>query len=291
MMIHRTDALPTPESDEQYVRDVIDSAMSGTRPPHDLPSAALARGRRLRTRRRLTIASGAVTAGVLAAVAGPWLLSGTAGDGQFAGSDSVATEPPPSLSTAVPGQVPPGYWQMPATEMVSTVEAILPDGITVTDPGPLEADTEEGGPASGYIVPVVTGPGGVGQVNVMLYPAPSVEQITPSSDPGSAQAEVQPGGADGDISCPGNLAARAQCDELTAPDGTLVGRRSSTTFGEVTTFEVVLRREGGTVYAAAANTLDRKWGRQSPASAETPPLTLAQLEALVRNDAWTSYRP
>ena len=46
------DTAPLPGSDEAYVREVLDSAMSGTRPPLDLPSAALTRGRRLRTRRR-----------------------------------------------------------------------------------------------------------------------------------------------------------------------------------------------------------------------------------------------
>ena len=92
---------------------------------------------------------------------------------------------------------------------------------------------------------------------------------------------------DGDISCPGNLAPRAQCTELFAADGTtLIGRRSSTIFGEVTTLEDVLRRNGGTVYVATANTLDDKWGRTSPASAEQPPLTPGQLEDLVRNDTW-----
>ena len=48
----------------------------------------------------------------------------------------------------------------------------------------------------------------------------------------------------------------------------------------------MLRRDGGTVYGATANTLDDKWGRTSPASAEAPPLTLDHLEALLRNDTW-----
>jgi hypothetical protein len=101
---------------------------------------------------------------------------------------------------------------------------------------------------------------------------------------GTGDVDVSPD--EGDISCPGNLVPRARCTELRAADGTLVGRRSSTTFGDVTTLEVVLRRDGGTVYAAAANTLDEKPGRSSRASAEVPPLDLDQLEDLVRNDTW-----
>ena len=38
-----TDAVPTPES-EAYVREVIDSAMSGTRPPIDLSVRVTALG-------------------------------------------------------------------------------------------------------------------------------------------------------------------------------------------------------------------------------------------------------
>jgi len=55
--------------------------------------------------------------------------------------------------------------------------------------------------------------------------------------------------------------------------------------------EVVLRRDGGTVYAASANSLDDTWGPDSAVSAPRPPLTLDQLEALVRNDTWVSYEP
>ncbi|MDR7255283.1 hypothetical protein J2X46_004285 [Nocardioides sp. BE266] len=312
MTIQRTDATPTPESDEQYVRGVIDSAMSGTRPPLDLSSAALARGRRLRTRRRVVLASTAVAATVLAAVAAQQVLPGN-GDAARDGSDLVATPGPAPLPEA-----PRGWWDMPATEMVTTVEAILPDGITVTDPGPLEADTPEGGPAHGWISSQLSGATGPGSLNVILSPyvdepitvteegtsvaptsgtdrgceAPELSSATSCVEvPEGDEVVVAPSGPDSDISCEAEFSGRTTCAQIRDEQGTVVGRRRTNRWGGTVMTEVVLRRDGGTVYAASANTLDDKWGADSPLSATQPPLTLDQLEDLVRNDAWVSYEP
>jgi hypothetical protein len=51
-------------------------------------------------------------------------------------------------------------------------------------------------------------------------------------------------------------------------------------------FEVALLRSDGIVYAAAANTVADKWDGSSPTSSDRPPLSLDQLEELVRNDTW-----
>lgn len=309
MTIHRSDAAP--ESDEQYVREVIDSAMSGTRPPLDLPSAALVRGRRLRTRRRVGHAAVGVAASILAAAAIPWVAAG--GDRPVRGGDVVATQPPAPIL-----QGPKGWWDMPATDMVSAVEAILPDGVVVTDPGPLEADTPEGGPASGWINPYLESASGSGRLNVSLYPdaarTVSVDSdgtvLAPSSGPGTgceapelsgatACVDVQPGdeaqivgpGPSTDISCAADFSGRTDCEQILATDGTVIGRRLTNHWGGTVMHEVVLRREGGTVYAASANTLDDKWSADSSVSAPRPPLTLDDLENLVRNDTWVSYVP
>jgi hypothetical protein len=321
MTIHRNDAAPSPESDEQYVREVIDSAMAGTRPPVGLPSAALARGRRLRAWRRATVASVAVAAGVLAAATAPFVLGG--GGSATTGEDLVATQPP--APEPAPPKTPSGWWDMPATDMVDAVRAILPDGVTVTDPGSLEADTPEGGPGKGWISPHLSGPAGPGSLNVMLYPDPA-RSITLSPDPGSEEGgdtvlapsagpgtgcdapelsgatscvdvqegdevAVQQAGADIDISCAVEFSGRTECVELHDEQGTVIGRRLSNLWGGTVLREVVLRRDGGTVYAASANTLDDKWGADSPVSADSPPLTLDDLENLVRNDVWVSYEP
>jgi hypothetical protein len=111
--------------------------------------------------------------------------------------------------------------------------------------------------------------------------------------------DVQPGdevqvtgsGTAWDISCAAELSGQTQCVQIRDAQGTVIGRRLTNQWGGTIVREVVLRRDGGTVYAASANTLDEKWGADSPSSAERPPLTLDDLENLVRNDAWVSYRP
>jgi hypothetical protein len=271
MTVHRHDA-PTPESDEHYVREVIDAAMSGSRPPHDLAAGALAHGRRLRTQRRVAVACSAVAATLLVVVAAPLVLDG-AGTSTRDGNDLVATQAP----APVP-QAPQGWWDMPALDMVNAVGAIVPDGIAVTELGPLEADTPEGGPATGWIAPVLAGPGGSGRLNLMLYPDP-------------ARTVPRTGGVEPDrLSCDEEHEGRTRCTQIVDEKGDVVGRRLTNRWGGTVTYEVVLRRDGGTVYAASANTLDEKWGADSPPSADRPPLTLDQLEDLVRNDVWVSYR-
>jgi hypothetical protein len=88
------------------------------------------------------------------------------------------------------------------------------------------------------------------------------------------------------LGCAAEHTGRTECTQLRNEVDEIIGRRLVNHSGPIDTFEVTLLREGGIVYAAAANTLDDKWGRQSPASAELPPLTLDQLEDLVRNDTW-----
>jgi hypothetical protein len=102
--------------------------------------------------------------------------------------------------------------------------------------------------------------------------------------------DVQVDGLEEDrLSCDVERAGRTRCEQILDGAGTVVGRRLTSRWGDVVTHEVVLERDGGTVYAASANTDDEKWGVGSPVSAARPPLTLDQLEDLVRNDVWVSY--
>ncbi len=288
MTIHR-DPAPLPRDDEAYVREVLGSAMAGTRPPLDLSRAAIARGRRRRTSRRLVVATGVAAAGALVAVAAPWLAADpdrAAGRGR----DLVATEPPvPQPERAS------GWWDVPSADMVAAVEAILPDGVRVTDPGSLEADTPEGGPAHGWINAQLDAPSGPGRLNVVLAPDPSSFTVAddptmPAGEgraPGSGPVEAVPGEPD-PTSCDEVFSGQTTCVQLRDDDGSIVGRRLTNRWGGTVTNEVVLRRDGGTIYAASANTLDDKWDADSPVSAERPPLTLNQLEDLVRNDVWVT---
>jgi hypothetical protein len=294
----RTDPLLLP--DEADLRDLLERTLSGTTAPPEIGPHALRLGRRLRTRRRVCLAASAVVASAVAALILPAALGG--------GSATVVDPAgEPSSSATTPTRESPadentdGWWSMPATDMVSAVEAILPDGVTVTSSGPLIADTPDGGPAVGWINATVAGPSGPGRLNVMLFPtiadAPTaIGSATPSATASTTESATDPSAEDvetgvGDgqasyLSCAAEHTGRTECTQLRNEIDEIIGRRLINHSGPIDTFEVTLLREGGIVYAAAANTLDDKWGRQSTASADQPPLTLDQLEDLVRNDTW-----
>lgn len=290
MSTHRTDSAPLPGSDEAYVRDVIDAAMADARPPRDLPGAALARGRRLRTRRRMSVAAAAVAAGLAVGAAGPWLA---AGDGSATrSSDLVATQPAAPEPTLPP--TPRGWWDMPATQMVESLTELLPDEVVLTASGRPIADTEEGGPADGSINSTLgTSVGGdlaTGNVNMMMWPARTTPVALEGVGPEEATFKV--GIRAGWLTCPGNLGpGTTSCTEIRNTGGQPAGRRSITSVGDLRILEVVLVSGDGIVYGATANTDDDTWGVESPVTAPRPPLTMAQLEAIVRDPVWTSYRP
>ena len=282
----RTDDLLEPHEFE--LRDLLERTMTGTAVPTTIGPQALRHGRRLRTRRRVVgLAASAVAASAAAILILPAIVGGgPASVIDPAGEPSASASEPPQESPPL-GEVPEGWWSMPSVDMVSTAEAILPDGVTVTSPGPLTADTEEGGPGAGFINAIVSGPVGPGRLNVMLLPTVASATTGRENDASGDGTEM----ADGDgqasyISCAAEHIGQTQCTQLRNVNGAVIGRRLVNHSGDVVTNQVSLRRNGGIVYAAAANTIDDKWGAQSPASADQPPLTLDQLEDLVRNDTW-----
>lgn len=270
------------EPTEVELCELLERTMSDAPVPLAMGLRALQDGRRLRTRRRIGMAAGAVAATSVAALILPAALSGGSPTTAPPGNKdaSVATAPAPAPP---PSAWPKGWWDQRAVDMVSTVEAIAPDGVAVTATGPL-IDSAKGGPADGYIAPRLSGPTGVGELYVSLTPfplpgdAPVLSNCSGCLDTGFNL----PGG--NDIACPENLATRAQCEELHTADGTVVGRRTTITSGAIIQLEVVMRRDGGSIYASATNTY-AGWP-QVGALSEAPPLTLDQLEALVRNDTW-----
>ncbi|HXH79891.1 hypothetical protein [Nocardioides sp.] len=285
-MTHTDDQLGQHEAE---LHDLLERTVNAVPVPVGLAPSALQHGRRLRTRRRAglaaSFAAGTAAAAVAAALIVPNALGGSVSSIDPAGGPTSATasEPPEP-----PARVdwPAGWWDMLAPDMVAAVGAILPDDVVVRSSGPLIADTAEGGVALGYIAPRLTGPTGPGTLYLTLLPnvdfltAPGLPVTTPTTGPAPSLSDADA------LSCPANLSTRVQCEVLRAPDGTVSGRRSSTTSGLITNLEVVLQRDGGTVYAAAINNLDGGSDGQPGASADEPPLTLDQLEDLVRNDTW-----
>ena len=220
----RTDDLLEPHEFE--LRDLLERTMTGTAVPTTIGPQALRHGRRLRTRRRVVgLAASAVPPARRhpdpARNSGWWPRPGIDPAGE------PSARPRAAAGVAAPGD-PRGWWSMPATDMVSTVEAILPDGVTVTSPGPLTAETEEGGPGAGFINAIVSGPAGPGRLNVILLPTIASRPHRAADRCRRDGPEMPSRAPDEATSLPRHLGAAPNAPS-SARDGTVIGRRLSTT--------------------------------------------------------------
>jgi hypothetical protein len=205
--------------------------------------------------RRVGIAAGTIAASVAAALVVPTALGGGSTAvidpaGEPSSSTTARTSP-----TSAPVERPDGWWNMPAVDMVSAVQAILPDGVVVRSSGPLTGEASESDLARGYLTARLSGPTGPGTLSLSL--SPTGVDAEPSPSPAADRSVVAgtsvPSGFS--VHCPATLASRAECEELLAPDGTVIGHRSSITSGEAKVLAVLLRRDGGQIYAAADNNM------------------------------------
>jgi hypothetical protein len=263
-------------TDETLVRDALHRATDDlTAPAASLTATATVRGRSLRRRRRAVAAAGSLCAAALVAVPLGLTLGGISNPG------SVATEPTPTPAPTPSVEPTPhlvdndGWAQMPAADMATAFEGLAPAGIGLTDVHLTNDDRAPGEPETnspGYLLADLTVDGTpAGGLNVMLY-------VT--------------GHRASKLTCPGNLAPADDCTEITGPDGEVIGRRSVTIDGGALVNVVMLvRSNGGTVYVAASNSTDDKWGRDSSVAGPTVPLTLDQLQAIAEDDAWLGYEP
>lgn len=268
--------------DEILVRDALHRATDHlTSPATSLTATAAVRGRSLRRRRRAVAAAGTFCAATLVAVPVVAALGGS----NPTSSPQVATDPSPTPSatpTPTPSVEPTPHlvdndaWAtMPAAEMATTFEGLAPAGIGLTDVMLTNEDRAPGEPETnspGYLLADLTVDGvPAGGLNVMQY-------VT--------------GQRSSKLSCPVNLTSVDSCVEITGPDGEVIGRRSVSTLGDTVVNVVMLvRSNGGTVYVAASNSTDDKWGRDSTVAGPTVPLTLDQLQAIAEDDAWIGYEP
>jgi hypothetical protein len=227
-------------------------------PTTRLHDASVRRGRAARRRRRTGIVLGGLAAGAaVAALAVPLLAAGTSTGGQVAHEGRAL--PPPDVDEPAPG-----WWDMPGLEMDHRLGFLLPDRLSISmtmsavDDGWLQVDvTDDDGDAGG--------------VNVVLYP--------PADDGGAFVTDL--------TTCPGNLSAPDSCTEVRNAAGDVVGRESRTATSGVVVVEAThLTPDGGVVYAAASNSSDAKWGRGSSTDTDHPPMTLAELRAVVEARSW-----
>ncbi|WP_340536711.1 hypothetical protein [Nocardioides sp. GXZ039] len=290
----------THQSDENAgsLRERMSRSLDGLSVPGDLPGAVLTAGRRARRRRRLAATGG--TLGVAAlAVAVVWPLAGGADDptpvGSPEGTTGWATSPDPGqasvpgATTSDPGVPTPGipqysepapgeahgWWNRTARQMFAVLEERLPEDMTIEDAYPEFADQV------GVLVVRTDSPVGRGTIELRLS---------------------APGERSNDMRCEAYAWAwskaerdlyNAECRELTDAGGEVVGRVISTDAreagGQLRDHTVELRTEdGGIVSGSVANTVDEKWYPNSPASAELPPLTVPQIENLLRDPIWTT---
>jgi hypothetical protein len=286
------------------MRTTMERALHDVHPPVDLGRDAIAIGHRLQTRRRLGLAAGGLAAvAVVAAITVPFMGgdASKAVDGNgFASSPTAsapATTPGDTPSTWDPDmdnpwpdlEVPEGWWDMPADEMLAALEAHLPADVTITDP---DASTEvDNGP--GVITAVLSGPAGTGLVSILLRPPP-LEEIPPpvtSTDANgdehvSMMAETVPYARN--IGCRESYLA---CELIRDAAGTKIGDVSTELHSGTTYHNAdLLGPDGGAINVYVADSTGEKPGYEPP-TAEAPLLTLKQVRALVEDPIWTSYQP
>lgn len=228
-----------------------------------LVTGGMARGRRLKRRRRAGVSLAAVAAvGVVAASAAvvPQLLDGPAakGDARFAGDPTpIPTE---SITPEGPADPPPTKRPDPsirAKELPDLVTSIFPG--TVTD-----APERTGGIING---------GESLQVAHFLWDGFLVSVGGMSSGKGDAMAR-----------CQDNAGTNATCTRRQDGSALLTwGQTGPAVDGSVTGRGVTLYLEGWEFFAIAYNAAE---GKASPVLADEPPFTHAQLEQIVTDPSW-----
>lgn len=284
----------TTELEDLAEFDDLRVLMTGALAELDVPTARLREratvdGRRLRRRRRALVAVGGLAAAAAAAAFTVPLIGGsgtTARDGGYADTPTAAAtslaEPPHPFVDR------PGWWDMPAAEMASRLSALLPRHVTlasyettIPDPGPGRSSARIGD--LGGTVAARTGPG---SVEVMLT------QLSDQAVLDAARSAGETWG-DQDFGCPPDLGDPAvqvrTCATRADAAGQVVERQLETLQGGVTYREVRLVTDGGIVYAATANSTQRKW--TAPPSASHNPLTLDQLARIASSTTWTDWTP
>jgi hypothetical protein len=247
-----------------------------TVPLDRLRHGAVADGRRLKRRRRVLAGlTGTGAAAALVVALSPGLPG--------ADQPGFATDPtpsysetanPPSTESTAGGYVDPGpgFWDMPAREMLNRLGPLLPSGVsvvhaqlTVPDPAPGQSPK-----ARGWLRVTLARAGVAGQADLELM------LWNPVHEPGA-------------VECPGNLEPGPGVVCTPLADG--AGRRVQITTGAVVVRGATVHAGKGFVYVATANSTDDKWGAGSGTSTAEPLLSLDEVEAIARADAWAAWSP
>jgi hypothetical protein len=251
------------------LHDVLRSVIELDEPPVAAdPVAVFARADRIRTRQRIAAVCAGIAVGGLAIGSAAVAVKASAPQGH-----RVAASPPtsPTATSASPTPSPALRPDVPANRMMATLLHLLPAGATVSDQSGQD----------GFAALVLTDARGKTRVEVNV-------------EPNIAGGAAKGGGADElhhlfDCADRGNP-PHTSCTATTLPDGTLV----MTTDGppEDNGNDRIVRRMVDTLRPDLIRIVIVEWNavheKTNQATRPTPLLTLAQLQAIATDPAWTS---
>ena len=177
---------PGANTDARDLTALMERSISGLTAPDRLEPAVLLRGRSLRRRRRLGVASGAVVALAATTV----LAIAVTGGNSPAPNVPVAT----ATSTPAPPVADGEWWIQPSKQLLATLTATVPEGVEITDYQLTIDDVAPGEDpnVAGVLRAKLKSPNGVGGFEAIFYspeatglsrpPAASTEPPSPGTD-------------------------------------------------------------------------------------------------------------
>jgi hypothetical protein len=195
----------------------------------------------------------------------------------------VATEPKPRPPQPHPFVAHPGWWDMPVPEMRERLVALLPDDVEITAYDRVNTDHAPG--ESNQFAGVFSGTvrnatdDGPGSLEIMLTELPQDSVAL-------AEVRTQHLTCDLDDWEFVDLDGPVKCEVSDLQGGRPFQRTITYTDQGVTYVEVRRWTDGGEIYAAVANSTQRKWG--PPTSAVRAPLTASELTAIAVSSSWVA---
>ncbi|MEV7431814.1 hypothetical protein AB0N29_19535 [Nocardioides sp. NPDC092400] len=297
-MDDRTDGTESFDARDRHLGERMERAVSGLRAP-DVAHLAMVRGRRQRTRRRLTCAAGGLAAATTLVLTVPTAATDWTGRDQDPSAPSVATDPaatapaPGAGASGAPcGAAATGWWSRSSTQVEADLSALLPGAVRIGGTDDRGAGTWGGDLLAG---------GDADFASLTLLPPPGVPGGRTSLEE-LAEGGPCAGGSNAPMQAVepcDQLSGLVSCQEIRSEDGALVG--VITEGLEQTVVDVKDRAtdrsyvlatvavpDGGHVelYVAEGTRADRPDTVHDPA--DEPALTVDQVRDVVTDPVWTA---
>lgn len=274
---------------DHHLGERMDRAVDGLRAP-DVLDGAMVRGRRQRTRRRLTYAAGGIAAATALVLTLPAVARDLPGRGQDLAADPTSTSsstPSPQASDTADnpcGEVATGWWSTPSEQVRTDLAALLPGGTRVG-----RTDDDATGVWGGDLVTA----GDEDFVSLTLLPPPgtpggrlTLEELSEGGECfGGSNARMQA------VKPCAEIAGVLDCEEIRSEDGELVGVvTEQVEQGTNATYVLAVATGPGgghvELYVAEGSRADRPDTVRDPA--DVPAVTMEQAKQVVTDPAWTS---